>query len=373
MGADRKPSGSRVGLLRPAGRLHRRPVPDEAILEDEPTPQLQPELREPRVPDPRLRDLTFADWKAILVRAFKGFMADNAMMLASALAYSSFFAIPAVLIVATGLFTLIASPAAITTLIDHLTGVIPPAAAHLLEGSLKRADANPGSSLLMTILGFVVAVWSVTGAMNSYMTALNYAYDRKDKRSFVTKRVVALKMAVVMGVAFVLVAVLLIFGPVIEHAIASHVGPAGTGVGIAWWVAQWPVLLAGLLAAFATLLYLGPDIDQRRWQFLTPGSLVAALLWIAASGLFALYTATFASYNRTWGALSAVIVMLTWLWITGMALLLGAEIDAEAERSRRLRSRSLDVPGDRQRRQAAEERERSPGEIVLVDREPEPR
>jgi len=96
----------------------------------------------------------------------------------------------------------------------------------------------------------------------------------------------------------------------------------------------------GLLVAFATLLYLGPDVDHRKWRFLTPGSLVAALLWIAASGLFAVYTSMFGSYNKTWGTLSAVIVTLTWLWLTAMALLFGAEINAEAERSRRLRERS---------------------------------
>jgi membrane protein len=296
-----------------------------------------PEPREPRLDDPGLRDLSFADWKAIVVRAFKEFMDDNAMMLASALAYSSFFAIPSVLIVATGLFTLIAGPDTITNLMNHLHGVIPAQAADLLKGSLKRADANPASSIVMTVIGLVLAVWSVTGAMNSYMTALNLAYGRKDKRSFVRKRIVAVKMAAVIGVAFVLVAVLLIFGPVIEHAIASHAGPAGTAVSIAWWVAQWPILLGGLLVAFATLLYLGPDVEHPKWEFLTPGSFVAALLWIAVSGLFAVYTATFASYNKTWGALSAVIVMLTWLWITGMALLLGAEINAESERSRALR------------------------------------
>jgi len=141
----------------------------------------------------------------------------------------------------------------------------------------------------------------------------------------------------VIAFAFLLVAVLLIFGPVIESAISSRVGPAGVVVTWGWWVAQWPILLLGLLAAFATLLYLGPDVEHRKWQFLTPGSLVAALLWIGASGLFAVYTATFASYNKTWGSLSAVIVMLTWLWLTAMALLLGAEINSEAERSRRLR------------------------------------
>ena len=308
-----------------------------------------PERHEPSVPDPRLRDLTFADWKAILVRASKSFMNDNAMMLASALAYSSFFAIPSLLIVATGLFTLIAGPDTIQSLMQQMHGVVPAQATELLGGSLRRADANPASSILMTIVGFVLAVWSVTGAMNAYMLALNLAYERKDRRSFVRKRVVALKMAVVIGVAFALVAVLTIFGPVVEHAIASRIGAAGDVLNILWWVVQWPILLAGLLVAFATLLYLGPDIDVPKWQFLTPGSLVAAVLWIAASGLFAIYTATFASYNKTWGALSAVIVTLTWLWLTGMALLLGGEINSEVERSRELRESGGDAASSRPR------------------------
>ena len=104
-----------------------------------------------------------------------------------------------------------------------------------------------------------------------------------------------------------------------------------------WWIAQAPILLVGLLAAFAVVLYLAPDVDHRKWQFLTPGSLVAAVLWIAISGLFAVYTSSFGSYNKTWGTLSAVIVMLTWLWLSAMALLFGAEVNAELERSRELR------------------------------------
>ena len=94
---------------------------------------------------------------------------------------------------------------------------------------------------------------------------------------------------------------------------------------------------AALLAAFATLLWLGPDVDHPRWRFITPGAVVAAVVWLAVSGLFAVYTARFGSYNKTWGSLSAVIIMLTWLWLTGLALLFGAEINAEAERSRELR------------------------------------
>ena len=313
-----------------------RPEPDEAQL-DGATPEPQPERREPQVDDPGLRDLTFADWKAIVIRAGKRFLGDNATMLASALAYSTFFAIPSVLLVVVGLFTLIAGPDTITTLMQHFTTFMPAQATSLLKGSLLRADAHPASSIVLTVIGFVLAVWSVTGAMNSYMLALNIAYERKDRRTFLQKRVVALKMAAVMGIAFALVAVLLIFGPVVEQAIASHAGPAGSVVNVLWWVAQWPILLAGLLVAFATLLYLGPDVEHRTWRFLTPGSLVAALLWIAASGLFAVYTSMFGSYNKTWGALSAVIVTLTWLWLTAIALLFGAEINAELERSRQLR------------------------------------
>lgn len=293
--------------------------------------------KDPRA-DPSLRDLTFADWKAVFVRAAKGFMNDNAMMLASALAYSSFFAIPSVLLVTVGVFTLVAGPDTITNLMAHFGTVLPHQATGLLGDSLKNLDAHPASSILMTVIGFVLAVWSTTSAMNAFMLAINLAYERKDKRSFIRRRIVALEMVGAMGFALVLVSVLLIFGPQIEKSIASHLGAAGGVLNVAWWIAQVPILLAGLLASFATLLYLGPDVEHRRWHFLTPGSLVAAVLWIAISGLFAVYTATFGSYNKTWGALSAVIVTLTWLWLSAMALLFGAEVNAELERSRELRN-----------------------------------
>jgi membrane protein len=311
-------------------------------------PEPQPERLEPQLPEVRLRDLSFADWRAILVRAGKKFMGDNAMMLASALAYSAFFAIPSVLLVVVGVFTLAVGPATITSLTQHFQHVMPAQATSLLGSSLKRLDAHPAQSVVLTAVGFVLALWSTTGAMTSYMTAINIAYERKDARNFIRKRVVAVKMVVVIGLAFLLVAVLLMFGPQVEHLVAAHAGAASGLVGWIWWIAQWPILLVGLLVAFATLLYLGPDVEVRRWQFLTPGSLVAALLWIATSGAFAFYSGTFGSYNKTWGTLSAVIVMLTWLWLSAMALLLGAEINAEVERSRELR----ELPRQPDRRRA---------------------
>jgi membrane protein len=304
----------------------KRPEPDEVDLAHE--------------EDLRLRDLTFADWTSIAVHAAKSFLEDNGPLLASALAYSMFFAIPSTLLVVVGLFTLVAGPDTITTLIGHLHGVLPGQATTLLNQSLRNLDKHPASSVVATVVGFVLALWATTGAMNAFMTAINIAYERKDRRSFVRKRIVALKMVAAMGFAFVLVGALLIFGPVIEHAIASRIGRAGHVLDWLWWTVQWPILLVGLLAAFATVLYLGPDVDQPKWRFLTPGSLVAALLWIASSALFAVYTSMFSSYNKTWGTLSAVIVTLTWLWLSSVALLFGAEINAEVERSRQQRETS---------------------------------
>jgi membrane protein len=279
----------------------------------------------------------FRDWRGILVRAFKGFLEDNGTMLASALAYSTFFAIPAVLLVVVGAFTLFVGPQTISSLMAHFSHVMPAQATSLLGGSLQRLEQHPSTGLVMVIVGFVLALWSTTGAMNTYMTALNLAYERKDGRSFVKKRLVAVELVAVIGFAFLLVAILLIFGPSLEHLVAAHAGPLSGAIGWIWWIATWPILIAGLLAAFATLLFLGPDVEHPHWRFITPGSIFATVVWLVVSGAFAFYTSSFGSYNKTWGSLAAVIIMLTWLWLAGIALLLGAEINAEAERSRELR------------------------------------
>jgi membrane protein len=255
------------------------------------------------------------------------------MMFASALAYSAFFAIPSVLLVTVGLFTLVAGPQTITNLIQSFGHVMPGQATQLLSRSLHRLDHHPSTTIVMTAVGLVLAIWSTTGAMTGYMTAVNIAYDRKDRRNFVRRRLIALAMGACIGVAFLLVAVLLMFGPQIEKRVGPAVG-APHLVAYLWWVLQWPILAGGLLAAFATLLYLGPDDERRRWQFVTPGAVVAAVIWLAVSGLFAIYTAKFGSYDKTWGSLSAVIVMLTWLWLSSLALLFGAELNSEIEASK---------------------------------------
>jgi membrane protein len=296
----------------------------------------QPELTEPRLEAPGLTDLSLRDWRAVFVRAAKRMLDDNMTMIASALAYSTFFAIPAVLLTAVGVFSLVTGPGTIDTLIGNLASVMPAQSAQLLHDSLVRLDRSPSAGIVMTVVGLVLALWATTGAMSTYMTALNLAYERKDRRGFVSRRVTALALVACIGFAFLLVAVLLVFGPTIEEHAGRRLGMAST-LHWLWWSVQWPILVAGLLAAFATLLWLGPDVEHPSWRFLTPGSLVAVTVWLATSAGFAFYTSSFASYNKTWGSLSAVIVMLTWLWLTSLALLFGAELNAEVERSRELR------------------------------------
>lgn len=311
---------------------------DEARLEDErddvPTPQ--PERREPRLDDPGLRDLSARDYLAIIARAGKKALANGITDRAAALAYYSFLAIPAVLLLAIGLFTLFASPDAIGTLIDKLGTIVPAQTTELLDSSLRRMNENKGGSLTMAIVGFALALWTTTGAMTAFMRAMNASYDRDETRGFVKQRFVAVQMVAALCAAFLLIFGLLVLGPAISDWLGSALGIESV-FGWIWWIAQWPILIFGLLAVFATVLYLGPNVDHPRWQFVSPGSVFAVLIWLAASAGFAVYTSMFASYNKAWGSLAAVIVMLTWLWLTGIALLFGAEINAEAERSRELR------------------------------------
>jgi membrane protein len=306
-----------------------RPLPDEA-------PEPQPEHEEPRLQDPEPQDLSKRDYLAIVKRAAKQANEDHITSLAAALAYYAFLAIPATLLIAAGVFGLVAGPNAITTLIDKLHGIVPAQATNLLEGSLRNLTQKQGTSLTLVIVGGVLALWSLSGAMQNVMWALNSAYGREETRGFVRRRIVAGGMAVFALMASALVLGLLVLGPHLSGWVGNAVGQK-TLVEWLWWAAQWPILILGLLLAFGVIYYLGPNVVHPKWTFISFGAVFAVVVWLVASGLFAFYASRFGSYNKTWGSLSAVVVMLTWLWISGVALLFGAEINSEAERSRELR------------------------------------
>ncbi len=231
---------------------------------------------------------------------------------------------------------MLAGPDTVASLVDTLGKVMPGQATSLLRSNLTNMTHNQAAGVAIIGVGGLLAVWSLGGAMQNVMWALNVAYDRKETRGFVRRRLAAWAMLLLVLVGFALSFGLLVLGPQLSKWIGDAVG-AGTLVNAVWWAAQWPILIGGLLFAFAGILYLGPNVEHPRWRFLTFGAVVAVTIWLAASGLFALYVSMFGSYNKTWGTLSAVVVLLTWFWLSGLALLLGAEINAEAERSRELR------------------------------------
>jgi membrane protein len=306
-----------------------RPLPDEA-------PEPQPERNEPQLAELGPTDLSKRDYFAVLRRAAKEFRNDHMTNIAAALAYYAFLAIPAALMVGVGLFSLLAGPGAVTTLIGKLHRIVPGQATNLLQGSLKNMTQHKGTALSVLTIGGVLAFWSLTGAMQNLMWALNIAYDRDEGRGFVRRRISALTMVFFALIGFALAFGVLVLGPQLSTWIGSALG-AKSIVKIVWYVAEWPLLVAGLLVAFAGLMYYGPNVKHPRWRFLSLGSLLAIVIWLVASGAFAFYVSKFGSYNKAWGSLAAVVVMLTWLWLSAVALLLGAEVNAEAERSRELR------------------------------------
>jgi membrane protein len=307
-----------------------------AEVRREEAPQPQPEHEEPRLQDPGPTDLSKRDYVAIIKRAGKEALDDNITNIAAALAYYAFLAIPSALMVAAGIFTLVAGPDTVSSLVDTVGKVMPAQAESLLRESLTNMTKNNAAGITLIGIGGLIAVWSLGGAMQNVMWAVNLAYERKESRGFVRRRLTAWAMLGLVLLGFALTFVLLVLGPKLSGWIGEWVDQPGL-VSAVWWAAQWPILIVGLLLAFAGVLYLGPNVDHPRWRFLTLGSLVAVVIWLAASGLFALYVNFFGSYNKTWGTLSAVVIMLTWLWLSALALLFGAEVNAEAERSRELR------------------------------------
>ncbi len=274
----------------------------------------------------------------VLRRAAREAVDDRVPTTAQAVAYSPFLAIPAALLLVLGVFSLVADEQLVDDLIGRAETVMPEEVASLLQDSLQRTSASAGSGLLLTALGAALALWTTTSAATTLMEGLTTAYDRRDERSFLRKRILALVIVVCLLVSALLVMGLLVLGPELQRWIGGALDAERLTAWV-WWTAQWPLLVAALLLAFAVLLYLGPDAHMD-WRLVSPGAVTAVVVWLSASAGFAVFTSRFGTYEKTWGTLAAVVITLVWLWLTSAALLFGAEVNAEAERA---------VEGDRDR------------------------
>jgi membrane protein len=268
-----------------------------------------------------------------LKRTVKEFSDDNLTHWAAALTYYGVLSIFPALLAVVSILGLIGS-SAIQPLIDNLTTVAPGPAKQIVTSALKGLQQSSGTGVLF-VVALAGAIWSASGYISAFMDASNAIYDTAEGRPIWKKLPLRIGITVLMLVLLSVGAVAVVLtGPVAEQA--GKLFGVGDSALQAWNIAKWPVLVLIASFMFAVLYYSTPNVKQPGLGSVLPGGLLAVVLWIVASAAFALYVASFASYNKTYGALGGVIVFLVWLWLTNLAILLGAEFNAERARTRHI-------------------------------------
>jgi len=268
-----------------------------------------------------------AGWKQILKRTQQQIKEDNVPLLAAGVAFYIFIALFPALIAAVTIYGLVSDPAEVEQQVAGFAGSLPAETATLIEEQLKDIASNSGGSLGIGLLASLAgALFAASGGMQNLIKAINIAYDEEETRNFIKLRLVALAMTLAL-IAFLVVAVgLVAVLPVVLETVAPD-GIAKVGVQIARWLG----LFAFVVLSLALLYRYAPDRDQPQFKWVGLGSIVATLLWVIGSAGFSLYVSMFGSYDKTYGALAGVIVLLLWLFLTSFIILLGAEINSESE------------------------------------------
>ena len=274
---------------------------------------------------------------ATLKRTAQEFSEDNLTDWAAALTYYGLLALFPALIALVSIVGLVGDPAATTQALTQIVTKIGPAsAAEALAGPISSLTANRSAAGLALILGLAAALWSASGYVGGFMRASNIIYETPEGRPIWKLRPLQMLVTLITVILAAVVALSLVLtGPIVQ-AVAAPLGLSSTAV-TAWNYAKWPVLLVIVLAIVALLYYATPNVKLRGLKWVLPGALFALVIWLIASVAFAFYVANFGSYDKTYGTLGGIVVFLVWLWITNVALLLGAELNAERERSIELR------------------------------------
>jgi membrane protein len=283
------------------------------------------------------KDLWSPTWRYSLKRALREFSADNCLDLAAALTYYGVLAMfPALLAIVSLLGLVGQDGASIDTVLALVRDVAPSDVARTVEPVLTDLTEQSGAGLAL-VVGLAGALWSASGYVGAFGRALNRVYEVEEGRPFWKLRPTMLVVTLLLVVLVVVLLVLLVAGGPVAEAVGSAIGLGGTAVTV-WSIVRWPLIAVVVVVLVALLYHLTPNVKQPKLRWISPGAALAIVAWLVASALFALYVSQFSSYDRTYGSLAGVVVFLLWLWITNLALLLGAELDAEMERGRELQA-----------------------------------
>src|SRR5215210_6502960 len=275
-------------------------------------------------------------WWGVFKRSVKEFREDNLTDWAAGLTYYGVLSIFPALIVLVSILGL-AGDSATQTLLDNLQALAPGPANEIVSGAVTDISRSQGTAGIALVIGLAAAIWSASGYVGAFSRASNSIYEIEEGRPFWKLRPLQILVTVILIVLLAISAIAVVLtGPLAEQ-VGKVFGLEDTAVTV-WDIAKWPALVLIVMTAIAILYYAAPNVRHPGFRWITPGGIVAVLLWIAASAGFALYVASFASYNKTYGSLAGPIVFLVWLWVSNLAILFGAELNAELERGRELES-----------------------------------
>ena len=314
----------------------------QAADRDDEEGQPDPRANAERGPDSPL-GLEKQSWWQTLKRTISEFQDDHLTDWAAALTYYAVLAIFPALIALVSILGLVGESAT-QPLLDNLSQLAPTEANKIITSAIENITSSQGSSGLALVLGIAGALWSASGYVGGFSRASNAIYEVEEGRPFWKLKPLQILLTAVLIVLLALCAIAVVLtGPLAEE-VGKLLGVEQVAVTV-WGIAKWPVIAFVVISIFAVLYWAAPNVRQPNpFRWITPGGILAVVLWLAASAAFALYVANFSSYNATYGSIAGVIIFLVWLWLTNVAMLLGAELNAELERSRELEA---GVPEDR--------------------------
>ena len=296
----------------------------------------RPDAKHPDKPD-SLGEITKPSWKYVLKKTVSEFSDDQCTDLAAGLTYYAVLALFPALLAIVSLLGVFGQGQKTT---DALLGIVgdfaPASTVETLTPAISSLVNNKAAGVAL-VIGLLSALWSASGYVGAFSRAMNRMYEIDEGRPFYKLRPMQLIVTLIAVLLITFVAIALIISGPLAQSIGDAIG-LGSAAVTAWNIAKWPILIAIVVLIIAVLYYATPNVKQPGFKIVTPGALIALLVWVVASVAFAFYVGNFGSYNKTYGTLAGVIVFLLWLWITNLALLFGAEFDSELERGRQLQA-----------------------------------